>query len=627
MSQISTQSNASSRASPEPPSQVYLAQLHDHFADSRLHSLGSRNDDDSLLPSVFPPNAHWTSKEKDLFFHALAIHSRLRPDLIARDVKTKTLVDVCVYLDMLEEGLENLDDIKAQERSNQSKRKVKEFIRDELPIAMEMSEQWCHFEARQASLIAASEEKLHEIWLVQSHEAEVEAKRRELRAPKGGARDEQNKRDRRGEKMRGKEVQSWLKERKVEWEVEERLERLGADDLRALDMILRGTEVPTRVDDGDVDEGGDEGGGATNPANAQRLEQEGHLTQNKAQATLFSPCGPPGPSNVPPVGVPVLPNYLQLELGPRAPQDFLASNIPPVPTSFDESLIDPTLRGSSVHTLAPRPQTLVLANDTRDLHPDSNLLSHATFSHSQLLISGQPPSIIKPVLAPPAASITHPPVTRAQSWTRSSGFVADDTTADDAPSEEQALSLSPKSRRRLQKRMYMRRKRAQLTGRGVDTDPRKLKPGRKSYQASDDKQRVDPTMDEDGEHIDIDMTMESTVPNLDPATSVANVEAHTSRERLPSDETRKIGRHPHPSGLTRPYKARVELESIGMSTEVMKNEGLDLLRFSAFHRLTRSVVFITLSRSYADSKSTCAECTKHSSTHQTKWIPKFPSCY
>ena len=217
MSQISTQSNASSRASPEPPSQVYLAQLHDHFADSRLHSLGSRNDDDSLLPSVFPPNAHWMSKEKDLFFHALAIHSRLRPDLIARDVKTKTLVDVCVYLDMLEEGLENLDDIKAQERSNQSKRKVKEFIRDELPIAMEMSEQWCHFEARQTSLIAASVEKLHEIWLVQSHEAEVEAKRRVLRAPKGGARDEQNRRERRGEKMRGREVQSWLKERKVEW--------------------------------------------------------------------------------------------------------------------------------------------------------------------------------------------------------------------------------------------------------------------------------------------------------------------------------------------------------------------------------------------------------------------------
>jgi hypothetical protein len=49
--------------------------------------------------------------------------------------------------------------------------------------------------------------------------------------------------------------------------------------------------------------------------------------------------------------------------------------------------------------------------------------------------------------------------------------------SDDASYDTTTLSLV--ARRRLQKRLYMRRKRAERTGTTVATDPGKLKPGRK----------------------------------------------------------------------------------------------------------------------------------------------------
>ena len=51
-------------------------------------------------PRIFSPSSYWSSDEKDLFFHGLAVYSRSRPDLIAESIKIKTILDVCLYLDV-----------------------------------------------------------------------------------------------------------------------------------------------------------------------------------------------------------------------------------------------------------------------------------------------------------------------------------------------------------------------------------------------------------------------------------------------------------------------------------------------------------------------------------------------
>ncbi|KAJ7783039.1 hypothetical protein B0H16DRAFT_476240 [Mycena metata] len=107
------------------------------------------------LPSSFvPPAGYWTSGEKALFFHALAVHSRLRPDLIADAVKSKTTLDVCAYLDALE---------RAAAAAGQP------LLRSNLECAMEVSEAWVDYEEEQATALVELEAKRAE---------EIEAHRR-----------------------------------------------------------------------------------------------------------------------------------------------------------------------------------------------------------------------------------------------------------------------------------------------------------------------------------------------------------------------------------------------------------------------------------------------------------------
>ena len=80
----------------------YVAQFRAHQKFVQAHLKGTLNDDRPLLPAFFPPSSYWRSDEKDLFFHGLAMYSRFRPDLIAESIKTKTIFDVCLYLDILQ---------------------------------------------------------------------------------------------------------------------------------------------------------------------------------------------------------------------------------------------------------------------------------------------------------------------------------------------------------------------------------------------------------------------------------------------------------------------------------------------------------------------------------------------
>ncbi|KAK7472584.1 hypothetical protein VKT23_000697 [Stygiomarasmius scandens] len=85
----------------------------------------------------------WSPSDRDLFFRALARYSRLRPDLIALDIKSKSYTDVCLYLDALQ--------CAATQEGHP------ELRRDELDIAMEVSHDWISFEEQKAAALIAAD--------------------------------------------------------------------------------------------------------------------------------------------------------------------------------------------------------------------------------------------------------------------------------------------------------------------------------------------------------------------------------------------------------------------------------------------------------------------------------------
>ncbi|PPQ67300.1 hypothetical protein CVT25_005884 [Psilocybe cyanescens] len=78
--------------------------------------------------------------QKDLFFHGLSVFSRLRPDLIAEHIRTKSTFDVCVYLDALHAA-------SLRECPNVPPRKIVE-------PAIEVSERWVENEEFLATELA-----------------------------------------------------------------------------------------------------------------------------------------------------------------------------------------------------------------------------------------------------------------------------------------------------------------------------------------------------------------------------------------------------------------------------------------------------------------------------------------
>lgn len=119
----------------------YTSQFRQHLAQVQAHLVG--NDGTALKPSYIPPTGYWTSSEKDRFFHALSIHSRFRPDLVAACVATKSVVDVCTYINALEEGL--------------SKNRAVHSLRAEMEGSMEVSDSWVEWEGKRSADLVALE--------------------------------------------------------------------------------------------------------------------------------------------------------------------------------------------------------------------------------------------------------------------------------------------------------------------------------------------------------------------------------------------------------------------------------------------------------------------------------------
>lgn len=215
--------------------QGYRGIFQNYLTQTLRHSTGHFSA--SMGASIFSPSAYWTAEEKDLFFHALARHSSLRPDLIAAEIRTKTLVDVCGYIALLRDGAQKLET---------------GISLLDLPVALEVSDNWIGFEEEQALILTDA---------MAGWEADQKEKDR--------------KEDLQGIKDRKMAVNSAVVDRtwdaRVEeviwerlyeerragleeaWEKEDALEVLDAVDLQVLDAVVRkGTEIQEREAGSDI---------------------------------------------------------------------------------------------------------------------------------------------------------------------------------------------------------------------------------------------------------------------------------------------------------------------------------------------------------------------------------------
>ncbi|KAN0061181.1 hypothetical protein ACQY0O_006916 [Thecaphora frezii] len=95
----------------DPATETYLTLLLHNIDHVASHLQPHRcYHDPAYTPSEYPiAGPSWSQVELDLFFNALARHSRLRPDLIAKEVRTKTLPQVCLYIQALQQGAAHVE--------------------------------------------------------------------------------------------------------------------------------------------------------------------------------------------------------------------------------------------------------------------------------------------------------------------------------------------------------------------------------------------------------------------------------------------------------------------------------------------------------------------------------------
>ncbi|KAI0821185.1 hypothetical protein BC629DRAFT_1459077 [Irpex lacteus] len=210
----------------------YLQHLHEHTNQCQQRITG--HDQSRVLPpSLYSPTSCWTGEEKGRFFHGLAIYSRLRPDLIAEHVATKSLADVQLYLSILEEGLNRF-----HATSSDNGLKFFPLPRNDFSIACEVSDDWIEYEDELANNASSVEPTLLRASIPRARDEEKRMQKLALRVKKGTL----PARDREGEKVRNARYKDWLKRRGTEWEVEDALMELDDIRLRVLDSILRDDE-------------------------------------------------------------------------------------------------------------------------------------------------------------------------------------------------------------------------------------------------------------------------------------------------------------------------------------------------------------------------------------------------
>ncbi|KAI0754820.1 hypothetical protein C8Q80DRAFT_1266377 [Daedaleopsis nitida] len=466
---------------------TYLAIFSQHLTDFRAHLVGRPDGDDPSYASFYAPNACWSAAEKDAFFRGLAVHSRLRPDLIAAEVKTKTVPDVCSYIALLEQA--------DQEASKGGRDVHARLMRKYHLPAAEVSDEWLAHEERMAERLIQFEHSHALDTLLRKREEETNARRKATKARKGGARTASNERDREGERVRREEFDKWLTQKEADWEGQDLLASLDKVGLAALDRMLR-----------DDEEG-----------RAFRLDA--HVNPSESNTVLDA-------MDVDDLGAPT--------------------------PGISEELIDPAL--------------LDLSRPSSSLQPTSSSSSPTTHSVplAEPFQPRTPPFATSPLPEGPGQS-SSPSV--APSLTTHGGSTI---------GSEDISQMSPTSRRRHQKRLYMRRKRAQNTGAAVDENAERLKPGRKPR-------------------------MQPPRPNARPTTPVARPGSAGATEQMNVEDGTSLGdaarsgtgvsgdkstyRHHKPSGKTLPYKRQLDFISNGVDVQRLREEGLDLFHLQALSKL------------------------------------------
>ncbi|KAF5354776.1 hypothetical protein D9756_005293 [Leucocoprinus leucothites] len=122
----------------------YLILFNRHLEQLRDHLSGTSHNHVHTTTTL--DDVEWEASEKDAFFYALSVHSRLRPDLIAASIQTKNEVEVLEYMAYLEEGLQR-EDLQGSHG-----------CRKNLPLAHEVSEIWVAWEEENAERLRVNEE-------------------------------------------------------------------------------------------------------------------------------------------------------------------------------------------------------------------------------------------------------------------------------------------------------------------------------------------------------------------------------------------------------------------------------------------------------------------------------------
>lgn len=506
---------------------AYLTHFFEHSRETISHCTGS-DGSAPLQPSFFPPNGYWTSAEKDAFFHGLVIHSRLRPDLIAAEIKTKSEVDVCVYLDLLAE---------AGARSTSAVDDTANFVvlpRKDFPAAVEVSDEWVALEERNTSAIIRAESEQADNERQQQRDEAIRLAKNRIRARKGQARTAANERDRDGEKRRKVEFAQWLETKTAEWELEDLLGVLDSTALLALDRIVREDELP-------------------------------YFSQSSSSSQQTKPDRPQAQSSHA--------NASSSVKGIRIEQ-VQVSAAASSSSGSSESIIDPALLAISGPQQELRPAPII-----------SPIPASAPFQPNTPPFQ---PAPLPNVDDPPTHSTTPPPTLDAFA-ARPAG------DAEHVVEGDELAKLSPASRRRHLKKLYMRRKRAQATGSDVVETVYRLKPGRKGKFKATNLAGSSMTA---AANIQSSVTGSSSQPqsiagssSFEGSMAKGDPPEASTQEELAGHSTEHNRVRSSVSGPTRPYKTSARMAEVGLDAKWLYNEGLALFHLNAFHKLMRYFAF------------------------------------
>ena len=496
-------------------SATYVAQFRQHIAQLQAHLTGT--DAEPLLPSYIPPTGYWTAEEKGLFFHALSVHSRFRPDLIAACVKTKTILDVCAYIDTLHRTLSRNNNLPS--------------LRPKIECANEVSDSWVQWEERNAEELVAIEPKWEEETLERRHE---EMSARDI--------DVENIMSAENVNPTSLDPAAWESDIQRIWRQETALKRLDFRQLKVLEGFLRPSESGT---DKDADE-------------AQTEDQE---------------C-------------PGIPDFAALP----SPVSLTARTLP----NSTPIMIDPVLPSSKSVPVQVLPQQ---STSTIEVTERSSLLPEP--SSLQAII---PTALQSIALSRPSPKDKSP-------------SPGGDKVMDTGPSD-----LTPSSRRRIQKRLYMRRKRAEQRGEKVISNVAKLRPGRKvrepkpprqrskslktkdktpSWEESDDNASMD--MDASPQTIPITLPLDAKAPRVTAEAQAHNtgspIDSQEHNETHNTDEDDDHQKRHNKSGLTQPYKIKKNFIANGIDGNTLVKGNLNLFHLSTLGRFMECVKCLYAGRS------------------------------